>query len=98
MRVVFAILEAIGMVSAAVSARAQTMIPTTPSACKVFGRIGYYECRITGTMRRLGIRRAAQCVLNPHVANAQPTGSRQRRYRGLYWRRSGGFAVFVHCH
>jgi hypothetical protein len=60
------------------------MIPNHPVCLQVFGRIGYYECRITGTMRRLGLRGAAQCVLNSYVANAQPTGSRQGRYRGLY--------------
>lgn len=86
MRVVFATLGAIGMVSAAVSARAQTYDPNYPVCLQVFGRIGYYECRYTSLAQCAGSAsgRAAQCVLNPYVANAEPTGSRQRRYRGVY--------------
>ena len=95
MRVVFAIFGAIGIVSAAVSARAQT--PDHPVCLQVFGRIGYYECRITGTMRRLGIRTRStmraqsvcrECATNgvapETVSRALLTGVGQAGSRRLY--------------
>jgi hypothetical protein len=97
MRVVFAILGAIGMVLAAVPARAQTYDPNHPVCLQVFGRIGYYECRITGTMRRLGIRALStmraqsvcrECATNgvapETVSRALLTGVGQAGSRRLY--------------
>ena len=71
--------------------------PNHPVCLQVFGRIGYYECRITGTMRRLGIRTRStmraqsvcrECATNgvapETVSRALLTGVGQAGSRRLY--------------
>jgi hypothetical protein len=74
-------------VSMAGPAAAQTYAPGYPVCLHVYGPITYYECRYT-SLAQCNVSasgRAAQCVLNPYVANAQvPAGRAYRRYRQIY--------------
>ena len=74
-------------VSMAGPAAAQTFDPSYPVCLHVYGLITYYECRYTSLAQcsLSASGRAAQCVLNPYVANAQvPAGGAYRRYRQIY--------------
>jgi uncharacterized protein DUF3551 len=75
------------MVSMAGPAAAQTYAPGYPVCLHVYGPLTYYECRYTSLAQcnESASGRAAQCVLNPYVANAQvPEGRAYRRYRQIY--------------
>jgi Protein of unknown function (DUF3551) len=66
------LLFAIGMLSAAGPARAQTYDPNYPVCLQVFGLISYYDCRYT-SMPQCAVSaqaRAAQCIVNPYYAGA----------------------------
>jgi hypothetical protein len=76
-------------IGAASPVQAQTYDPNYPVCLHVFGGITYYECRYTSlpqcAMSASG--RAAECVVNPYVANAyqEPLVRRHhRRYRHAY--------------
>lgn len=79
---VFAML-AIGTVSVAGPAAAQTYDPDYPVCLQVYGPDPYMECRYTSiaecAMTASG--RAAQCLVNPYFANALvgPSGRRTKR-------------------
>jgi hypothetical protein len=78
---------AIGAISTAGSARAQTYDPNYPVCLHVYGRIVYYECRYT-SLPQCNVSasgRAAQCELNPYFASAEvPIGRPHRRHRHVY--------------
>jgi hypothetical protein len=74
-------------VSMAGPAVAQTYAPGYPVCLHVYGPVTYYECRYTslGQCNVSASGRAAQCVLNPYVANARvPLGRADRPYRQIY--------------
>jgi Protein of unknown function (DUF3551) len=76
---------AIGTVSAAGPAAAQTYAPGYPVCLHVYGRANYYECRYTSLAQcnATASGRSAQCVENPYFASAyeQPAGPRHRHRR-----------------
>jgi hypothetical protein len=76
---------AIGTVSAAGPAAAQTYAPGYPVCLHVYGPVTYYECRYTSLAqcRVSASGRPAQCVSNPYVASADdgPPGPRYRHRR-----------------
>jgi hypothetical protein len=76
---------AIGTVSAAGPAAAQTYAPGYPVCLHVYGRATYYECSYTSLAQcnATASGRSAQCVANPYFANAyqEPPGPRHRHRR-----------------
>ena len=76
---------AIGTVSIAGPATAQTYDPSYPVCLHVYGRITYYECSYTSLPQcnASASGRAAQCVANPYFANAheEPAGPRHPHRR-----------------
>jgi hypothetical protein len=84
MRILALAVLAIGTISAAASAQAQTYGSPYPVCLHVYGPITYYECSYTSLPQcnLSAAGRAAQCVLNPYVANAQQ--DRPVRRRGVY--------------
>lgn len=83
-RLTLAIL-AIGTVSIAGPAAAQTYDPGYPVCLHVYGPATYYECRFTSLAQcsASAAGRSAQCVSNPYVANAddEPRGPNSRHRR-----------------
>jgi hypothetical protein len=83
MRILVLAVLAIGTVSVAVPAWAQTYDPNYPVCLHVYGPVSYFECNYTSlpqcTASASG--RPAQCVLNPYFANAHemPPAPRHRR-------------------
>jgi hypothetical protein len=88
MRILALAILAIGTISAAGPARAQTYAPGYPVCLHVYGPATYYECRYTSLAQCAASAsgRAAQCVINPYAANAseEPLGPRHRRHRHVY--------------
>jgi Protein of unknown function (DUF3551) len=87
MRILILAIVATATVSAAAPARAQTYDPDYPVCLQVYGRGGgYIACRYT-SMARCAVSasgRAAQCIVNPYFAGAQPRpGAHHRRHRHL---------------
>lgn len=83
---VWAIL-AVGLISTAGPARAQTYDPNYPVCLHVYGPFIYYECRYTSVPQCnvSASGRAAQCELNPYFASAEvPIGRAHRRHRQVY--------------
>jgi hypothetical protein len=84
MRILAVAILAIGTLSAAAPARAQTYDPNYPVCLHVYGDPTYYECRYT-TLTQCGQSasgRAAECVVNPYFENAAgPVGPRHRHRR-----------------
>ena len=75
---------AIGTISAAAPASAQTYGGGYPVCLHVYGPATYYECNYT-SIPQCNISasgRAAQCVVNPYMANAYQ--DRRVRRRGVY--------------
>jgi Protein of unknown function (DUF3551) len=76
---------AIGTVSLAGPAAAQTYDPDYPVCLHVYGPATYYECRYTSLPQcnASASGRSAQCVNNPYLANAyqEPLGPRYRHRR-----------------
>ena len=72
MRILALAILAIGAVSAAAPAQAQTYDPSYPVCLHVYGRISYYECTYTSLPQcnASASGRSAQCVINPYFANA----------------------------
>jgi Protein of unknown function (DUF3551) len=95
MRISMLAIIALGMVAAAPSARAQTYDPNYPVCLHVYGPVNYYECRYTSLPQCAlsASGRAAQCMVNPYVANAHPyvanayvdpSPRRHKRYHRVY--------------
>ena len=88
MRILALIILAVGMASAAPSARAQTYDPNYPVCLQTYGiGGGYIECGYTSLAQCVqsasGI--AAQCISNPYFASPQvPAGPHYRRHRLVY--------------
>jgi len=80
----FAILAA-GAALAATTASAQTYAPGYPVCLHVYGPATYYDCRFDSIAQcnMTASGRAAQCVVNPYMANAgvdePPLGTRRHR-------------------
>jgi Protein of unknown function (DUF3551) len=85
LRLALAIL-AIGTLSAAAPASAQTYDPSYPVCLHVYGRVSYYECRYTSLPQCAASAsgRAAQCLVNPYFADAYEEPRRYRRHRRVY--------------
>jgi hypothetical protein len=85
MRILALAILAIGTISAAVPARAQTYGGGYPVCLHVYGRATYYECRYTSMAQcnQSASGRSAQCEINPYAANAAygdvPVRKRARR-------------------
>ena len=87
MRMLALAVFAIGTASVVGPAMAQTYAPGYPVCLHVYGPVTYYECRYTSLPQcnASASGRAAQCVLNPYVANAEePVGRPYRRHRQVY--------------
>ncbi len=87
MRILALAILAIGTASVAAPAAAQTYAPGYPVCLHVYGPVTYYECRYTSLPQcnASASGRAAQCVLNPYVANAEESAGRAyRRHRQVY--------------
>jgi hypothetical protein len=87
MRILALAILAIGTVSAAGPAAAQTYAPGYPVCLHVYGPAIYYECRYSSLPQcnASASGRAAQCVINPFFARAEePTGRPYRRHRNVY--------------
>jgi len=86
MRIPARLLLAIAMTLAAVPAQAQTYDPNYPVCLQTFGRIGNtISCGYTSIeqCRMSASGRAAQCIVNPYFAGANPGRTRrQSRPRG----------------
>ena len=81
MRMTALAIFAIGSISAAVPALAQTYGGGYPVCLRVCGPVSYYECSFTSIPQcsASAAGRAAQCVVNPYFANAyqdRPIGRR----------------------
>jgi len=79
---------AFGTVAASEPARAQTYAPNYPVCLHVYGPVTYYECGYT-SLAQCGLSasgRAAQCVVNPYMANAsvEPSPRYYKRLRRAY--------------
>lgn len=85
MRILALTILAIGMASAAPSARAQTYDPNYPVCLQVYQswKDYYFECAYTSlaqcNMSASG--RAAQCIINPYYVGPK---ARDRRHRRVY--------------
>jgi hypothetical protein len=79
---------AIGMASAAPSARAQTYDPNYPVCLQIYQGWNdyYFECSYTSlpqcNMSASG--RAAQCIVNPFYAGAKAPPGRRERHRRVH--------------
>jgi Protein of unknown function (DUF3551) len=85
MRIPVLAILAIGTMSAAGPAQAQTYGSDYPVCLHVYGPITYYECRYTSIPQcnLSASGRPAQCVLNPYAAHANHDRPAPRR-RGVY--------------
>jgi Protein of unknown function (DUF3551) len=77
---------AIGALSTAAPARAQTFDPDYPVCLHVYGPATYYECRYTSLAQcsAAAAGRAAQCMVNPYVVTApidRPPVGHRRHHR-----------------
>ena len=88
MRIPALAILAIGTVSAAAPAGAQTYGGGFPVCLHVYGPITYYECNYTSIPQcnASASGRSAQCVINPYFAHAsqEPSARRYKRYRNGY--------------
>jgi Protein of unknown function (DUF3551) len=77
---------AIGTLSAAAPASAQTYDPSYPVCLHVYGRTSYYECRYTSLAQcdASASGRAAQCLVNPYFVSAYEEPRRYGRHRRAY--------------
>jgi hypothetical protein len=80
MRAMALTILAVGMISAAAPAQAQTYDPRYPVCLQVYGRINYISCayRSMAQCRMSAEARAAQCIVNPYYGRAH----RSRKWRG----------------
>ena len=86
MRILVLAIPLIASLSAAAPARAQTYAPGYPICMQVWGPINYYDCSFTSLPQcnASASGRAAQCVINPYVAIAEPAGPIYRHHRHFY--------------
>lgn len=73
----------LGAAIAATPASAQTYSPDYPVCLHVFGEVTYFDCRYTSIdqCKMTASGRAAECVVNPYIANAGPgSGAPPVRY------------------
>jgi hypothetical protein len=85
MRIPALAILAIGALSLAAPAQAQTYGPGYPVCLHVYGPVSYYECSYN-SLPQCNVSasgRAAQCVVNPYVASADDRPVR-KRHRGVY--------------
>jgi hypothetical protein len=84
MRVIALAALAMGALSAATPAQAQTYDPSYPVCLHVYGRGSYYECRYTSMAQcqQTASGRSAQCEINPYGANAAYGDPRAIKRRG----------------
>jgi hypothetical protein len=77
---------ALGVISLAAPAQAQTYDPAYPVCLHVYGRATYYECRYTSLPQcnASASGRSAQCVINPYFASASEDRPVRRRHRSVY--------------
>jgi hypothetical protein len=75
-----------GVISAAAPAQAQTYGSNAPVCLHVYGPVSYYECSYASISQCNGSAsgRAAQCVVNPYLANAYEDRPVHRRHRRVY--------------
>jgi hypothetical protein len=87
MRVPVLTILAVATLAAAVPASAQTYAPGYPICMQVWGPINYYDCTFTSLPQcnLSASGRAAQCVINPYFAGAEPPGPISRRHRHTYY-------------
>ena len=83
-RMLISALLALGAATAAAPAAAQTYAGY-PVCLHVYGPVTYYECAYTSIPQcnASAAGRAAQCVINPYVAQGPPARY-ARRYRPIY--------------
>ncbi|MDI1285083.1 MAG: DUF3551 domain-containing protein [Reyranella sp.] len=81
MRILSLAILAMGTISAAVPAQAQTYGTNAPVCLQVYGPVSYYECRFGSIAQcnQSAAGRAAQCVVNPYLANASQDQPARRR-------------------
>jgi len=92
MRVLALAIVAIGTLSAAAPARAQTYDPDYPVCLHLVGPVSYYECRYTSLAQcnATASGRPAQCDFNPYFAAAGyppypgPVEHHRRHHRRVY--------------
>jgi len=86
MRILALAIPLIATLAAAAPANAQTYAPGYPVCLHVYGPITYYECRYTSLPQcnASASGRAAQCVVNPYFASAEPPGPIYRHHRHYY--------------
>jgi hypothetical protein len=86
MRILALAILAAATLSAAAPASAQTYAPGYPICMQVWGPINYYDCSFTSLPQcnLSASGRAAQCVINPYVASAEPAGPAYRHHRHYY--------------
>ena len=86
MRVMISTLLALGAIVAAAPANAQTYGAGYPVCLHVYGPVTYYECGYTSIPQcnASASGRAAQCVLNPYLAQAPAAAYASRRVRHAY--------------
>jgi hypothetical protein len=86
MRILVLAIPLIASLSAAAPARAQTYAPGYPICMQVWGPINYYDCSFTSLPQcnASASGRAAQCVINPYFASAEPPGPIYRHHRHVY--------------
>ena len=85
MRIAALAVLALGTISLAAPAHAQTYGSDYPVCLRVYGPINYYECNYNSIPQCnvSAAGRAAQCVVNPYFASADYRPVR-RRHRGVY--------------
>jgi hypothetical protein len=69
---ILALAIAVAGIASVAPAQAQTYNPNFPVCMQVYGPINYYDCSYV-SLAQCGLSasgRAAQCVLNPYLANA----------------------------
>ena len=77
---------ALGAMSLAAPAQAQTYGTDYPVCLQVYGRGSYNECRYTSIAQCnvAASGRAAQCVVNPYAAHVADDRSARKRHGGIY--------------
>ena len=83
MRIMTLAMLAVGAVSVAQPAKAQTYNPNYPVCMRVFGDPTYIECRFSTIAQCKGTAsgRSAECLLNPYFAGTvDPARRRHRAY------------------
>ena len=86
MRILALAIPLIATLSAAAPASAQTYAPGYPVCLQIYGPINYFDCRYTSLPQcnASASGRAAQCVINPYFASAEPPGPIYRHHHRVY--------------